>query len=470
MAIGFGTAPIVARLFSPEDYGVVGLISSIVQWLSAFSCFGYMAAIPLSASRAETRALLRLCLLITGALMLPVVLVPVLGGDLLIEILDEPRLKQFFWFIPVMFLLAVLRQLGSYTLSRERKFGWSALSELGNVCAARPIQIVLGGLLGGSALFLLLSTVVGGIVAVAIAAAIVVPMLVRKGDKESQPQLRLREVAKHHKQFPSVQMWTNVLNTTRGSVSVLLMGTLFATEVIGHYSLGCKLVSLPLTILGVSLGQVFYPEAADEWRRNGSIATTLHNTVRILSITCIFPLVAMGVMGPLMFELFLGANWREAGVYAQIMTPWLLVMLVASPTSTVFLIRRRAHITFIYVAVLLVAQLGAVAVGGLLGGPRLALMGFSGTGTIILLHKLGLTLKLGKVRRRTAAVLMLKEMFRALFFLAPAALAYWVANQQFVAIGLACAATAVHSLLLYKREPAVRRKLEVILARFSQAR
>ncbi len=170
-----------------------------------------------------------------------------------------------------------------------------------------------------------------------------------------------------------------------------------------------------------------------------------------------------------MFELFLGANWREAGVYAQIMTPWLLVMLISSPTSTVFLIRRRAHITFIYVAVLLATQLGAVVAGGLLGGPRLAMMGFSGTGTIVLLHKLGFTLKLGEVSRRTAAVLLLKEIFRALFFLAPAALACWVAHRPFVAIGLACAATTVHALLLYKRVPAVRRKLEVILARFSQA-
>ena len=65
IAIGFGTAPIVYRIFVPEEAGAAAIVETIVLWVTAFSSLGYASAIPLSAGRGETRALIRLCFLLT---------------------------------------------------------------------------------------------------------------------------------------------------------------------------------------------------------------------------------------------------------------------------------------------------------------------------------------------------------------------------------------------------------------------
>ncbi|MBK6912263.1 MAG: hypothetical protein IPH11_00740 [Ignavibacteriales bacterium] len=40
-------------------------------------------------------------------------------------------------------------------------------------------------------------------------------------------------------------------------------------------------------------------------------------------------------MGPQIFAFVFGERWREAGVYSQYLTPWLLMNFVLSPISSV---------------------------------------------------------------------------------------------------------------------------------------
>ena len=507
MAIGYGTAPIMARLFSPTDYGIAVLIEQIVLIAAAFSCLGYAQAIPLSTDERETRTLVRLCLLVTAALMVPVVLVAVPGADLLTGLLNDPAVRPFFWTVPVLVLLAALVQVGQYAFAKKRMFGWLSLMYLTNAGITRPFQICMGWVFGGSALFLLSGSILGNIVGVSIAAFLLVPLVLKKrtGDEAEGP--RLLEVAKRHRQFPKVQVWNTVLNVLSLSLPVLLMGALFGTATVGYYGVAQKFLLLPLAILGTSIGQVFYPEAAAEWRETGSMSVNVHRTIRILAVTCIFPILAVALFGPILFATFLGPRWYQAGVYAQILSPWVLVILISSPISTVFLIRQRASTVLAYTVVLASMRPAALASGKLLtvlaspeclslarwpgsplpgfvvsifeqiapvasvvekwiGGVGVGLLCFSGVGAIVFLHKLNLTMKLAKASRRVSAGVCLKEVVRALLLQAPAALTYGITGSELVSLALLGVAGVVHGALLYRREPFVREKIWGVLGRF----
>jgi len=243
------------------------------------------------------------------------------------------------------------------------------------------------------------------------------------------------------------------------------MGACFASSVVGYYAFGRSLLALPMGILASSVAQVFYPEGAREWDETGSVSTTIHKSVRILSLACVFPMVAVGMLGPLLFDTALGSRWHEAGVYAQIMTPWVLIALIASPLSTVFLIRQRAGSLLLFNIVSLIGRSGALLLGGLAGGPRIALMAFSAIGALVYLYLLAAAVRLGRTARRRVASELLREASRAFVLLLPAAFAYWVGRSAWMSLALLCAAAVSHCVWVCRREPLARSKVRSIFSR-----
>lgn len=465
VAIGFGTMPIIARLFTPSDFGVAGIVGAIATWLTAFACLSYAQAIPLSVSKFETRALVWLCVLLTIGLLVPVTLVPLLGSGLLSDVIGEPTLKMLLWFVPVTFLFGSLSKVVAYTCSKEGRFGLLSVSGFSKVNVGRAVLIGLGWFLGGGALYLLLGNMIGAAVGLLVAAPLVLRILLKRIRDERPSDCTLISVAKRHRQFPKVQVWNSALNVASRSLPVLIMGACFGSSMVGYYFFGWKLLVLPMAILGSSFAQVFYPEAASEWNTTGAMSETVRQTVRTLSLICAFPVVAVGVLGPLLFTTFFGAVWHEAGVYSQILAPYLLMQLVASPVSKVFLIRQRAGLLLAYNITLLIGRSGAVVLGGQVGEPRVALICYSAVAFFVYFHLLATALRLGRTARRPVFSQLLREASRAFLLLLPAACAYWAARSAWLSLALLCAAGLAYYGWLYRRDPLVRAKIHSVTSR-----
>jgi len=509
MAIGFGTAPIVYRIFLPEEVGAAGIIETIVLWITAFSCLGYASAIPLSASRGETRALIRLCFLLTVVLLVPVLLLTWLGRSALADLMGNPAKGRLIWLVPVLFSVVSLRFVVSFAFSKERLFGWLAFAQSSDAVIARPVQIALGWAAGGSAAFILLGTVAGGITSLAAAAFVFLPILLKEDEDDNHPEPTLLEVARRHRQFPKAHMWSLVFQMSSRSLPVLLLGAFFSVSAVGYYNQSRKLSMLPLTILAYSIATVFYPEAATEWRENRTVSQSFNTTARILLPTCIFPIMAVGLLGPLIFKTFLGSKWYEAGVYGQLLAPWVLVALFASLAARVLLIVGRADLLVVFNLLLMVLRATALVLGkgaGLvmspvamtfftdrlssnfpaaaavlesvrpalltmgkwLDGPRIAMLLFSGVSIAVHLPMLLTAMRMGHVRRRTFVSFFGREALRALVVLAPPALMYWMGNMPWAALGVLCGCGVVHYALLVNREPAAKQWVVDVVGRFRE--
>ncbi len=61
--IGFICLPILTRLYTPEDYSVLGVYVAIVSILSVVSCLRFEIAIPISKHNEEAKALLLLAII-----------------------------------------------------------------------------------------------------------------------------------------------------------------------------------------------------------------------------------------------------------------------------------------------------------------------------------------------------------------------------------------------------------------------
>jgi O-antigen/teichoic acid export membrane protein len=173
-----------------------------------------------------------------------------------------------------------------------------------------------------------------------------------------------------------------VINAVDANSTPLLLSFFLGGTVTGWFALGHRVLAIPFWLVGSSSQKVFYAEAA-EARRSGRLPeVTLAVFGRLLSLA--LPAMAILVIaGPELFSLVFGAEWREAGVYTQ----WLafrttLTMVVFPLTPLIYLLERQATGT-LFSAVQLIVRVGAVAIGGAAGDPRLAiaLLGV-GTGVV----------------------------------------------------------------------------------------
>ena len=473
IGVGFVCAPVVSRMFDPAEYGVAVLVESMIYWIMGFAALGYAQAIPLSDDEGELRGLVRLNFVINGALLAVLCVLVLLFGDSIAGRYGQRALAQLIWYVPPLFLLSAISDTAQYAFSRQGRFGVLSLLVVVTTGLGQPMQIVMGWLFGGTASMLLLGASLSGVLGAIIACVVLVPLM--SGSGGSAPTMRA--VAWRRQQFPRVQLWNAVLLATSYALPVMIFGIMFASDeaTVGLFGRGRKLIMLPVMVLAISLGQVFYPQAADEWRREGSARDSILGTFRILSMLCVFPTVCLCYLGPLLFSLFLGEKWREAGVYAQLCGPYVIFLIFAGPLKWMFLIRDRAGRFFVYNVLAAVGEPIGLVAGALIGGaPMLReLTGFAGVGWMdgaraaVLVYAIAGSLaraplvveavRLGGVRLAEVVGLVAREIAVAMIVLLPAGVVYWAGGPDAAAVALACAAAIAYLAVLYRREESVRR-------------
>ncbi len=462
-ALGFVATPIVARLYLPEHFGVYGLVIAITAWVSCFSSLNYWQAIPLTENRAEAATVAKLCLWISLPLILIVALVFGVGGDLVARLLREPDIAPYLWFVPLLFMVDSLSNIVDSALIGERRFG--TISALVFVVAnlERLITILWAMALGAGTMGLLIGNIIGVGLGALIAAVIVSTIFYGKSPRKDYQRVSLKEVAKKYKQFPTIHMWSSLLRVSTNRSPFLILMLFFGPAALGYFAFARNIATMPMKLFGASVSQVFYPEAAQEWRESGAVTVSIEKAVKITSKMMAFPLLTTGLLAPLFFEILFGARWYEAGILAQFLTILIFANIITDPISKVFLIANKAHHLLWYAAVQLLVSLATVSLGSWLTSLRLTVALFSIGGFLIYSHMFISCMRLGKANTKVAIKNLALESLIALIALAPTVLLYYLSHCNWLCLILYDISTVSYGLVMLKREPVLREKIQHFL-------
>ena len=75
-----------------------------------------------------------------------------------------------------------------------------------------------------------------------------------------------------------------------------------------------------MNLIGNSVSQVFYSEAANLGKDNPLKIKKFSQTYKQLSVIALIPLIILALFGPWLFSFVFGPAWYEAGVYARILS------------------------------------------------------------------------------------------------------------------------------------------------------
>ena len=90
------------------------------------------------------------------------------------------------------------------------------------------------------------------------------------------------------------------------------------------------------------------------------------------------PFLLLGFVGEDLFTIAFGADWSEAGVYAQILSFCIFLRFITAPASYLVLIFEKQEYSLFLNAVDILTCIAAVTIGGLLGNVYISFLFLSG--------------------------------------------------------------------------------------------
>lgn len=335
------TMPLLTRLFTPEDFGLFGVLSALNGIFGLIMAGRYEFAIPLAAKDDEAAALVVLAGLFTLFLTLLSLLLVWALGDALAQLTGLPALVPLLWLVPPILLATGLGHPLEYWsirretlrlngLSRVVQFGGQAASQavLG-VAGAGPFGLTLGYGLGylGRLIFFLVT----------------LPATDRATFAATRPS-QIFQLAWAFRRYPTYSAGSSLLKSTTQFLPTILFAILYGPAVAGVFAVAQQILRVPVRFLSNSASQVFLAEAAQ--RPAAEVKRLFVRTVPRFLLLGLVGMTPILLAGPALFALVLGEPWRLAGAFAQALVAAQLARFITIPVSQVFNVFGRQDLDF----------------------------------------------------------------------------------------------------------------------------
>lgn len=352
-------SPILTRFYSPQDFGLLAVFSGLLSLIGIVASARYELAIPLPKSADEAANVAGLSLLIVFGTALLTMFAVFFFDSWIGYALGVPELASYSWLLPLGVLASGTYNVLNYWSTREKHFNLIARTRIRQAATTIVIQLSAFKLGGGALVF---AHVAGQSVGtVSLAKPIVGRSTLRAVRWRSVLQAAIR-----FRRFPLLSTWAALFNTGGSQLPPLLFATLFGPVAAGLYVLANRVLSLPMSVIGAAIAQVFLSNAPKARRegRLGPVVADLHGKLAHIGLP---PAIVLALTGPDLFGFVFGSEWKQAGEFAQWMAPWLYLAFSSSPISTLFAVMEKQSHALVFQAMLLAVRLLAILHGASTG-------------------------------------------------------------------------------------------------------
>ncbi|WP_165385766.1 lipopolysaccharide biosynthesis protein [Spiribacter vilamensis] len=388
-------SPILTRLYSPEDFGVLAVFASLLGILGVIASLRYQLAIPLPETDEEAANVTALSLVVVLGMALLTAVIAIPFRQPIADALNTPLLADYIWLLPLGLLLMGIYQVFNYWAIRNKAFGVLAQTKLtqsvGMVVvqiggyALGPIALLIGRIVGQAAgIFSLSTTVINK----------------HRGQFLEVTFSKLAGSTKNHRSFPLISTWSGLCSSGGSQLPPLLIAVILGPGAAGFYALTNRVLSLPVGVISKSMGDVFYGEAIEANKREslGFLVVDIYSKMVAASL----PIAAvLFFSAPEAFRLIFGEDWAKSGELASWMILWVFFQVVTTPLGKVFLILDRHGSALLFQLAFLVTTVISIIIGGLWFEDLIVLVAIMATGrSAVYCFRLGKILKISEERIR----------------------------------------------------------------------
>lgn len=340
--IGVLLSPIVTRIYSPDEFGVLTIFISILGAISLMGSLSYESAIPIADDDIKAINIFSLSLIVLFLISILLSIIIFCGGEYFLQVLNATELINYKYFLIIGFIMTgVYTILDSWSLRTKNykviamtKYSQSIIGNVGKIILGMlrlgPSGLIFGQILGQSAGIIYMFR----------------PIL--KNQKELLKSINMSSIcwsAKRYVRFPKYSAPTILIISLSSQLPVYFLSAFYTSHTIGLYGLALTITFLPMSLIGKSVQDVFFGEAASLGKSNPEeIKKLSQSLLRKLLVIGAVPMVILSFLGPKLFSFIFGDNWIDAGTIASILTIYAYTHFIFHPISTVFSIFEEQHL------------------------------------------------------------------------------------------------------------------------------
>lgn len=381
--IAFAVLPVIARLYSPDELGILALFLGIEGLLSVIANGKYDSAIVLSKSKSMAANTFNLCFLINAVFSLLILIVLLLGSHQILSILHYESLEGVIYYLPFFVFIVAFAQASIFWFNYNKRFALTARYTLWQGLINNGLKVGSGFLKAG-----LMGLVWANLSSHFIS---ILSCFTRKETWNQLFHFNKKEIlvaASEHRKFPLYTLPHTFINMVSGNLPILLLSGYFGMAEIGFFNMGITIGFRPINLLSSSLDQVISQSMAERVNKQEPIWNSLYQSVRKLFIFALPAFIVLFFLVPYIVKFFLGEQWDQSALYIQIMIPWFLFALFAASLSSVPSIFGKQRIALIIEIIYIVARLISLIIGIYIQNFVWAIILFSFVSAVVLMAQL----------------------------------------------------------------------------------
>lgn len=373
------TAPLLSRLYSPEDVGRYGLFLTALMLATTAANLKFELAIP---SVRSDREALSVGL---AALVLPFPVAFVVGvacaGAWAFGMPGFDAGNAWVWLliVPALVVNGVFSALRYWHVRR------GAFSLIGRAMiaqsAGRAAVPVIAGLAGLGWSGLVIGDLVGR--------AMGVGNTLRRARADARELggvpgvTEVRAAVARNAHYPRLALPSSMVDALAAALPLPLFFAFFGANAGGQLALVQRMLAVPAALVASSFGDVLHSRTGNAAATEGeSLMGIIGPAQRRLMVVAAVVYLPVVLLAPSLFAPVFGKAWLDAGLYAAVLAPMVAAWTVASPLTRIFLVRDRLPVKLAFDVLNMVVPIGAFAAFRPLG-PLASLAAYSVGGCLV---------------------------------------------------------------------------------------
>lgn len=327
-------APILTRIYSPEEFGLFSFYISIISILSISACARYDLAIILPRNKSNSFQIFILCIKIALAFSIIIFFLLLFFSNF--KPLNDYDVYLIFLIPMGVFFVASNRAL-YLLLNKNKKYE--------NMSVSLIFQSGFGGvfqyLFSKYSMLFSKGLILGQLSGQLITMIYLFKCIIRNKMLVKSNYKRQIILAKRYIDFPKYSIPSATLLAISSNIPSIAFNIMLSASTAGFYMIVQKLIGKPMGVITKSIGDVFRESATVDFNNKNECVDIYIYTFKNLLKISLLPFIIFYLSAPLLFEFILGSDWKVAGEYAQILTPMFFLKFIANPLSSMYIIAER---------------------------------------------------------------------------------------------------------------------------------
>ena len=360
--ISVAFSPIISRIYTPSDYGIIGIINSISGLLNSIFAFGFIPAIILSPTKKKRLNIVIFTTLIVFFNLIISFILFIFISKPISVLYNNKDLSFFLLFIPIGAFLFSLFSITTCYTNKNKEYKLLSISKITQAGTNSLSNMGLGLLK-----FKALGMILGGYIGYLISIFNLIPSLIKdiiKNIKYINKKTMLEE-AKKYRSVAFTGFFADISIIATNILFIYFISLFFDVRTIGFYTFAHRIMTMPITIISATLQQTFYQKITEIFNTTGDIRPMTSKLIsRMLLFSFPFFLLLF-LFSPRIFSFVFGNNWYQVGIYSQALVLYVFSSFISSPVSAIPYVVRKEKIYLVLAQISNILMIASALFGGI---------------------------------------------------------------------------------------------------------